>query len=110
MCFRFVVFTKFDLDPQVIISSLHHPLRLGEMHNTEILIEAMSRLEVGSCADWMRSRAKGDSSFDSFALSMLSKCNFADIFIFNVLLHNANPKIVFSHIYFCCFGTSSRWN
>ena len=32
------------------------------MHNTELLTEAMSRPEVGSCADWMRSRANGDSS------------------------------------------------
>ena len=50
------------LNPEVIISSLHHPIRLGKMHHTELLTEAMSRLEVGSCADWMRSRANGDSS------------------------------------------------
>ena len=41
---------------------------------------------------------------------MLSKCNFADVFIFTVLLHNANPKIVFPHIYFCCFGKRSQRN
>ena len=42
----------------------------------------MRRSEVGSCADWIRSRANGDKQFDRFALSMLSKCNFVDIFIF----------------------------
>ena len=62
MYFRFVVFTKFDLDPEVIISSLHHKIRLGKMHNTELLTKAMSRPEVESCEDWMRSRVNGDSS------------------------------------------------
>ena len=37
-----------------------------------------------TCADWIRSWAM--SNFDRFALSKLSKCNFADIFIFYVFL------------------------
>ena len=62
------------------------------MHNTELLTEAMSRPEVGSCADWMRSRANGDKQFDSFALSMLSKCNFAIYSFFLCTIRQCQSK------------------
>ena len=62
--------------------NLHQPIRLRKMHNTELLIEAMSRLEVWSCADWMRSRANGARGLTAFALSMLSKCSLANIFYY----------------------------
>ena len=48
--------TFVELDPEVIVSSLHQPVRLGKMHETELLTKATCRLEVGTCAHWMHSR------------------------------------------------------
>ena len=38
------------------------------------------------------------------------KVQFCRYIHFLHLLNNTNPKIVFSHIYFCCFGKSIRQN
>ena len=92
--------TFVELDPQVIISSFHQPVRLRKMHESELLTKATCRPEVGTCADWMRSWVMA-MSIDSFALSRLSKCSFADIFIFKYYCTmQSQVKIVFSHIYF----------
>ena len=53
-----------------------------------------------TCADWMRSRAT--SNFDRFALSRLSKCNFADIYIFYVLLDIMMQCITLILDFLCC--------
>ena len=52
------------------------------MHNTELLIEAMSRQEVGSCADWMRSRASGARSLTA---SVYRCCQSAILLIYSFL-------------------------
>ena len=109
MCFQFVVFTKFDLDPEVIISSLHHPIRLGKMHNTELLTEAMSRPEVGSCMNWMRSRANGNSSLTATPYRCCQSA-ISPIYSFFTSINQCQSKDLFSHIYFCCFGKTSRRN
>ena len=70
--------TFVELDIEVIISSLHQPVRLWKMHETELLTKAICRPEVGTCTDWMRSRVMAMSNL----FNRLSKCSFADIFIF----------------------------
>ena len=57
-----------------------------------------------TCADWMRSRAT--SNFDRFALSRLSKCNFANIFIFYVLLDIMMQCITLILDFLCCLISS----
>ena len=96
--------TFVELDPEVIISSFHQPIRLRKMHNTELLTEAMSRPEVGSCAGWIRSRANGNMHFDSFALSMLSTYNFVDIFIFTYYYAMSVQRLYFPIFIFVGLG------
>ena len=100
------MFTKFDLYPEVIISSLHHPIRLGKMHTTELLTEARSRPEVGSSADWMRSRSNGNSSLTASPYRCCQSA-ISPIYSFFTSVKQCQSKdriFLFSHIYFCCFG------
>ena len=48
--------TFMKLEPEVIISSLHQAIRLRKMQETDLLTKATCRPEVGTYADWMRSR------------------------------------------------------
>ena len=57
-----------------------------------------------TCTDWMHSRAT--SNFDRFALSRLSKCNFADIFIFYILLDIKMQCITLILEFLCCLISS----
>ena len=59
-----------------------------------------------TCADWMRSRVT--NNFDRLALSRLSKCNFADIFIFYVLLDIIMQCITLILEVLCTFSGESH--
>ena len=61
--------TFVELDPEVVVSSLHQPVRLRKMHETELFTKATCRTEVETCADWMRSRV--------MAMSNLTGCQSA---------------------------------
>ena len=99
--------TFVELDPEVIISSLHQPIRLKKMH----ILNYWSRL----WADRKLEAARTGCAVGLMALAVWQLCfidvvkvQFRRYIHFYVLLHNANPKMVFSHIYFCYCGKSSR--
>ena len=54
--------TFVELDLEMIISSFHQPVRVRKMHETVLLTKATCIPEVGTCADWMRSRVMAMSN------------------------------------------------
>ena len=98
-----------ELDPEVIISSLHQPIRLRKMHNTNYWpnLWADRKLEAArtGCAVGLMALAVWQLRFINAV-----KVQFRRYIHFYIVLHNANPKIAFSHIYFCCFEKKSRRN